>query len=280
MSRVPGFRFHNIPDALAFTRWVDSQIDRLGRIAAQTSCHCQLSSLENIVEGNQVFLRLQFRTGEAAGQNMVTLATEAMCSFIAVRAPVKPVAAYVEANFSGDKKASTMSLHGVRGKRTVAEAFLPSTVTADVLGCSPGQLDDFYRVCAIGAAMSGSIGQQGHYANALAALYLALGQDRACVAESAVGITRMEARDGGLYACVTLPNLIVGSVGGGTGLPDQSQLLAGMQLPKENTARALAEITAGICLAGELSISASLAAGSFARAHRVLGRRRNQRGNC
>jgi hydroxymethylglutaryl-CoA reductase (NADPH) len=210
---------------------------------------------------------------------MVTLAADEICSFIETSAPVKPVAAYLEANFSGDKKASAMSLQGARGKRTVAEAFLPPEVTVEVLGCSAGQLEDYCRLGAIGAVMSGTIGQQGHYANALAALYLALGQDCACVAESAIGITRMEVRDGGLYACVTLPNLVLGSVGGGTGLPDQNRFLTGMGLPRKNTARALAEITAGICLAGELSISASLAAGSFARAHRVLGRRRNHRGN-
>jgi len=127
--------------------------------------------------------------------------------------------------------------------------------------------------------MSGTIGHQGHYANALAAVYMALGQDCACVAESATGITRLEARDGGLYASVTLPNLVLGSIGGGTGLPDQNHFLTNMGLPKKKTARALAEITAGICLAGEISISASLAIGSFARAHRVLGRRRNRRGN-
>jgi hydroxymethylglutaryl-CoA reductase (NADPH) len=84
-------------------------------------------------------------------------------------------------------------------------------------------MEEYWRMSALGGVMSGSIGVQGHYANGLAALYLATGQDAACVAESAVGVTRMEQRDGGgLFVSVTLPNVIVGTVGGGTGLPTQS----------------------------------------------------------
>ena len=78
---------------------------------------------------------------------------------------------------------------------------------------------------ALGGVMSGSIGVHGHYANGLAALYIACGQDPACVAESAVGVTRFEVMDdGGLYAAVTLPNLMIGTVGGGTSLPSQSRV--------------------------------------------------------
>ena len=80
---------------------------------------------------------------------------------------------------------------------------------------------DYWRMSVLGGVMSGSIGVQGHYANGLAALFIACGQDAACVAEAAVGVTRFEPRDdGGLYAAVTLPNLIVGTVGGGTRLAE------------------------------------------------------------
>jgi hydroxymethylglutaryl-CoA reductase (NADPH) len=121
--------------------------------------------------------------------------------------------------------------------------------------------------------MSGSIGVQGHYANGLAALYLATGQDVACVAESAVGVTRFELRDNdALYASVTLPNIIVGTVGGGTGLPSQSAGLNILGLKGAGKARALAEVCAAVCLAGELSIIGALAAGHFARAHASLAR--------
>jgi hydroxymethylglutaryl-CoA reductase (NADPH) len=126
---------------------------------------------------------------------------------------------------------------------------------------------------AVGSAMSGAIGIQGHYANGLAALFIACGQDVACVAEASVGITRFDERaDGSLYISVTLPNLIVGTIGGGTGLPSQRACLEILGLYGPGSANALAEICAGVCLAGELSITAALCAGEFTRAHARLAR--------
>jgi hydroxymethylglutaryl-CoA reductase (NADPH) len=132
---------------------------------------------------------------------------------------------------------------------------------------------DYWRMSAMGGVLSGTLGVQGHYANGLAALYLACGQDVACVAESAVGATRFEvAGDGALYASVTLPNIMVGTVGGGTGLPSQQACLRLLGLVGAGKAQAMAEVTAGLCLAGELSIIGALCSGDFSRAHRLLAR--------
>jgi len=132
---------------------------------------------------------------------------------------------------------------------------------------------DFCHMGTLGAVLSGSIGAQGHFANGLAALYIACGQDAACVAESAVGVTRFELTpDGSLYAAVTLPNLIVGTVGGGTDLPSQHACLNILKLAGPNKAQALAEVCAGLCLAGEISLVAALCANHFAHAHQRLAR--------
>jgi hydroxymethylglutaryl-CoA reductase (NADPH) len=121
--------------------------------------------------------------------------------------------------------------------------------------------------------MSGTVGVQGHYANGLAAMFIACGQDAACVAEAAVGTTRMEVTtDGELYVSVTLPNLIVGTVGGGTKLPSQQAGLQIMGLAGAGRARALAEVAAALCLAGEISIVGAICAGEFTRAHVRLAR--------
>lgn len=126
----------------------------------------------------------------------------------------------------------------------------------------------------MGGVLSGTIGVQGHYANGLAALYLACGQDVACVAESAVGVTRFEVvNSADLYAAVTLPNLIVGTIGGGTGLPSQKACLEILGLHGTGHAQAFAELCAALALAGEVSITAALCAGEFARAHRKLARK-------
>src|SRR5207248_5887442 len=135
---------------------------------------------------------------------------------------------------------------------------------------------DFWRMSAMGGVLSGTMGLHGHYANGLAALYLATGQDVACVAESAVGVTRFEVQgDGALYASVTLPNIMVGTVGGGTGLPSQRACLDVLGLAGPGKAQALAEVTAALCLAGELSIIGALCSGDFSRAHRLLARGKN-----
>jgi hydroxymethylglutaryl-CoA reductase (NADPH) len=126
---------------------------------------------------------------------------------------------------------------------------------------------------AIGAAMSGTVGIQGHYANGIAALAIATGQDAACVAESACGITRFEVDDrGDLYASVTLPNVVVGTVGGGTKLPTPKAALDMIARGGPVSAAALAEIAAGVALAGEISISGALCADEFAQAHQRFAR--------
>ena len=124
--------------------------------------------------------------------------------------------------------------------------------------------------------MSGTTGVQGHFANGLAALYLACGQDIACVAESATGVTRMERTDeGDLYVSVTLPNIIVGTIGGGTGLPSARACLDLLGLAGKGNARSFAEVCAGIVLAGEISIIGAFCSGDFARAHQSLSRGTN-----
>jgi hydroxymethylglutaryl-CoA reductase (NADPH) len=134
-------------------------------------------------------------------------------------------------------------------------------------------MENYWRMAAIGGVLSGTLGVQGHYANGLAALYIACGQDAACVAESAVGVTRFEeTTSGDLYAAVTLPNLMVGTIGGGTSLPSQRACLEIMGLAGAGKARAFAERCAALVLAGELSIIGALASGEFTRAHQRLAR--------
>jgi hydroxymethylglutaryl-CoA reductase (NADPH) len=150
---------------------------------------------------------------------------------------------------------------------------LPGDLVRSHLHTTPERMADYWRMSALGGVMSGSIGVQGHYANGLAALYLATGQDAACVAESAVGVTRIEQRPGDrLYVSVMMPNIITGTVGGGSGLPTQAAGLNIMGLKGAGKARAFAEVCAAVCLAGELSIIGALCANEFASAHQKLAR--------
>jgi hydroxymethylglutaryl-CoA reductase (NADPH) len=273
IGRSPGFAFASLREAARFAEWALAQRLVFNGCVAATTSHGRLKELRAVIEGNHVYLHLEFVTGDAAGQNMVTLATEAICAYILAESPVQPDYWFLEANYSGDKKASARSFVGVRGRRVSAETTIPADLVRRRLRTTPARMADYFRMGALGGVLSGTLGAQGHYANGLAALYLATGQDVACVAESAVGVTRMEVTAAGdLYAAATLPSIIVGTVGGGTGLPGQRACLELMGLAGAGHAAALAEVCAGLCLAGELSLIGALCAGQFASAHRKLAR--------
>ena len=273
VSRAPGFVFKSLSQAALFVSWALSQLEEFKHATEATSRFCKLISMKHSIEGNHVYLNFKFFTEDASGQNMVTIATETICNYISHHSPVRPVRWYVEANFSGDKKASRQSFQTVRGRKVAAEAVIPKALVEKNLNTTSDQIESYYQISTIGSVLSGTLGIQGHYANSLAALYLACGQDVACVAESAVGVTRFESIEGGdLYASVTLPNLMVATVGGGTGLPSQNACLEILGLSGPGKAHAFAEVAASICLAGEISIAAAISAGEFTQAHKQLAR--------
>lgn len=272
--RTPAFVFDSLVNAGLFVEWVVNDIETLKAAAEATTRHGKLTSVEPMVDNNIVFLICRYTTGDAAGQNMVTIATNALCEDIYARCPIPMKAWYIEGNFSGDKKASFLGLVTGRGRKVSASVTLPAKVVETVLGTSVQAMLDYGQVANLGSHLSGQLGAQAHYANGLAALYLATGQDAACVAESAVGITRMEARGDDLFCSVTMPNILVGSVGGGTSLPSQSAGLNILGLKGAGKGAALAEVAAATCLCGEISIVAAIAAGHFTRAHQQLARHR------
>lgn len=156
---------------------------------------------------------------------MVTIATHKVFRYILDQSPIAPVEAFLDGNLSGDKKANAYTLRSVRGKKVSADITIPAELVKKHLSTTPESMVKFAKMNTVGGLLSGAIGINAHYANALSALYIACGQDAACVAESAIGITRFDVDpNGDLYASVTLPNIMVGTVGGGTGLPTQKSL--------------------------------------------------------
>jgi hydroxymethylglutaryl-CoA reductase (NADPH) len=273
VSRTPVFALNSLADAEVFADFVCKHSANMDSVVANVTSHGQLLAIRPVIEGNHVYIDLRFKTGDASGQNMVTFAAEAICNTILEYSPVTARYWFLEGNLSGDKKATAQTLGNVRGKRVIADARVSRDLIARQLHTTPDRMVDFWYASAIGGVMSGSTGIHGHYANGLAALYLACGQDIACVAESATGITRLETTpEGDLYASVTLPNIMVGTVGGGTGLPSAKACLDILGLAGTGNSTALAEVAAAIVLAGELSIIAAFCSGDFASAHRSLSR--------
>jgi hydroxymethylglutaryl-CoA reductase (NADPH) len=273
ISRAPGYAFARMHQAVDFATWVLLQFNELRKVAEKTTRFGKLVDARVNLEGNHVYVTFDFFSADASGQNMSTIATEAIHQYILDNCPITPEYHFIEANFSSDKKASSLSFQTVRGRKVSADVVLPRKLVEERLNTTPQKVTRYYQFSTLGCVQSGTIGTEGHYANALAALYIATGQDAACVAESAVGVTRFEITDSGdLYASVTMPNLMVATVGGGTGLPAQKACLDILGLYGPGNAHAFAEVVAATCLAGEVSIAAALSAGEFTRAHETLAR--------
>lgn len=276
VSRAPGFVFNDMLEACRFITWCVDHFEKMQEVASQTTSHGKLENMNTTLTGNLVFLNLEYSTGDASGQNMVTIASEAVCQFILDQCPVKPRHFFIESNMSGDKKATALSYLSVRGKKVTAEAIIPRNILKRYLHTTPEMMMEYWKMSFVGGVQSGSLGVHGHIANGLAAIFLSCGQDVACVSEASVGITRFDLDDNGdFYISVTLPNLIVGTVGGGTGLPTQNECLSLIGCQGTGKARKFAEICAATVLAGELSITGALAAGHFAKAHQTYGRKKS-----
>lgn len=271
LQRTPVWKFESLVQVGQFIYWLLQQMDIFRDIVSEHSRYAKLEELKLNMEGNHVLSVFEYTCGEAAGQNMVTICTEAICNYVIEHSPVKPECWFVESNYSGDKKATAVSFSSVRGKKVTAEAVITRKVVEDVLKSTPEDIALYWRSSTVAAAQSGSIGLQGHVANGLTALFLACGQDVACVSEAYVGITRMEVnKNDDLYVAITLPSLVVGTVGGGTSLPTQQECLQMIGCSGPGSARKFAEVCGAVALAGELSIAAALASGQFSKAHKLF----------
>ena len=273
IQRVPLFMLENVQSAVHLSEWLEDQKVNFDKLIPEVSAHAQLKSIDPIVEGNCVNLELTYTTGDAAGQNMITFCTRKIGTYIIEHAPVPIREWYIEGNMAGDKKSSAQYLKKVRGKRVVADITLPKEVVREILKTTPERLAEYWKRSIVNQVMSHSLGAHGHLANGLTALFLATGQDVACVSESALGISRFEVTENGdLYACITMSSLIVGTVGGGTTLPYAQTNLKTMGCQGKGKAIHFAEIATGLLLAGELSVGAAICEKQFADAHERLGR--------
>jgi hydroxymethylglutaryl-CoA reductase (NADPH) len=272
--RAPGFVFESLAEAGAFVAHVIGQFDALQTRIKDSSRHARLMQIDPVISGKEVYLVFHYTTGDAAGQNMVTFATHALATHLIETSPVKPQTWFIEANMSGDKKATQLAFQSARGKKVIADVTIPRDVVKKYLHTEPEQIFRYWQLAIVGSLQSGSIGMQGHYANALAALFIACGQDVACVAEASVGLTRMDVTPAGDFYCsISLPNLIVGTVGGGTHLPTARECLQMLGCYGAGGAKKFAEICAAVVLCGEVSIAGALASGEFAQAHQSFGRK-------
>ncbi|RCK79734.1 MAG: Hydroxymethylglutaryl-CoA reductase [Candidatus Ozemobacter sibiricus] len=277
LVRAPMFVFNSIPDMAAFSDWVAMNFPVLKEVAESTTRFGKLEQIEPFPMGSSLCLRFVYSTGDASGQNMTTIATHKAIQHILKEYKGQIADWFLETNLSGDKKINGVNFTRNRGKRVIAEVAIPDAIVEKVLHTTSERMLRLSQVAQMSALHSHSFGSQAHYANVLAAVFIACGQDPACVAESATGVTHLERRDGHLVVSVTMPGLMIGTVGGGTRLPTQQLCLQIMECDGPRKARKMAEIVAGAVVAGEISLIGAMAADQFADAHARYGRPGGQR---
>ena len=80
--------------------------------------------------------------------------------------------------------------------------------------------------------------------------------------------------DQDLYISITIPSLIVASYGGGTGLATQRECLEILGCYGKGKVKKLAEIVAGVALAGEISLASAISSLDWVSSHEKYGRNR------
>jgi hydroxymethylglutaryl-CoA reductase (NADPH) len=274
MQRAPVFIFNDAVAARDFGAWVQEHHGEIVDVAQSTTRTGRLIEIEQYAVGPLRYLRFDYTTGDAAGQNLTGKATFAACEWIRQTHPDQP--RYVlSGQIDTDKKHSQMNMLRTRGKRVIAEATVSRQALQDLMGVDTETLFMTRQISQTGALLAGAANNGAHAANGLAALFIATGQDVANVAESHAGIVYTQLLpDGDYYWSITLPALIVATYGGGTGLATQRECLELLGCYGTGKVRKLAEICAAVVLAGEISLSSAVLAGDWVSSHDRLGRNR------
>lgn len=278
ITRAPVFRVANIKEGQEFIAWTEGHFDKIKEQVENTDPHISLRGIRSWMVGKNVFLRFEFDTSDAMGMNMAVVACDNVIKNI-IHKETSARCISVSGNLCSDKKPTAINFILGRGMSVHAEVVLKAEHVKNILKATPEEIIEVNTAKNhIGSALAGSYGFNAHYANIVAAMFIATGQDPAHVVEGSNGITTAEIDENGdLYFSIYLPSLIIGAVGGGTALDTQSEALKiiGIDVKKGNpgeNVRKLAEVIAAAVLSGELSLLSALASHDLARAHVVYGR--------
>ncbi|MGZ4624777.1 MAG: hydroxymethylglutaryl-CoA reductase [Kineosporiaceae bacterium] len=274
MQRSPVFILDDAVAAREFGAWVDAHEAEIRSAAEATTRSGKLTYIGHYQIGPLRYLRINYTTGDAAGQNMTGKATLAACEWIRENHPDHP-RFLLSGNMDTDKKHSRINMLLTRGKRVVAEATIKDELLRSLMGVDAATLFWARQISSAGSFLVGAANNGAHAANGLTALFIATGQDVANVAESHAGIVYTQLLDtGDYYWSITLPALIVATYGGGTGLPTQRECLEMLGCYGAGKVLKFAEICGAVVLAGETSLSSAVIHGDWVSSHDQLGRNR------
>ena len=110
-------------------------------IVGETSNYDKLNNMNTKVEGNSVILTFEYSTGDASGQNMVTICTDNIIEYVKENFEITPKECYIESNYSGDKKATAMSFSG---DKVASEVVVNRSVIERTLRSTPEKMAEYW----------------------------------------------------------------------------------------------------------------------------------------
>ena len=268
MTRAPVVELENIIEAkqLVLDLHNDSKLyQQLEKSVEDVSPFVSLISIKPFQMGRRVWLRISYDTSNAMGMNAVTKHSAIIIhKLIELKPKIKLIA--LSGNMCTDKKASHVNVLLGKGKSVEGEIIFPRAVIEKVWKTTP---ENMIKVNNIknwqGSALSGTVtGFNANIANTIAAFFAATGQDLAHVTTSSTGYDLLELTEtGDLRFNISLPNIEVGSVGGGMFFGTAKECLemigcTGNDDGKTN-AKKVAEICAVAVAAQEINLIGTLA---------------------
>ncbi|MBP9722005.1 MAG: hydroxymethylglutaryl-CoA reductase [Gammaproteobacteria bacterium] len=195
---------------------LNQRLPDLAEVVACSSSFAKLLRLDTQIYGRVIYLRFAMDTADASGHNMVTKAADHLLEWALHQYPeLKHIS--VSGNYCVDKKVSAVNGILGRGKSIIADCVVPREHCLSILKTTPEQIVDLHvKKNLMGGIIAGSLRTaNAHFANMLLAFYLATGQDAANIVEGSQGMVQAELEGEDLYFSVTLPNIIVGTIGNG-----------------------------------------------------------------
>lgn len=256
-------------------------VARIADIAEVVACSSGFAKLERIdtqIYGRIIYLRFAIDTADASGHNMVTKAADHILEWCMHQyKDLKHIS--VSGNYCVDKKVSAVNGILGRGKSVIADCVIPRQHCVEVLKTTPEKIVELHiKKNLMGGIVAGSLRTaNAHFANMLLALYLATGQDAANIVEGSQGMVHAELEGNDLYFSVTLPNIIVGTIGNGKHHDFVKNNLQKLGCLIDNkpgvNAKRLAKLVAATVWCGEISLlAAQTNPGELMRSHFAMER--------
>src|SRR5207245_7468031 len=169
----PIFSFDSIADARRFAADLNGHFPALCEQTAATTRHGRLLRVEPRASGRAVIVNFYYHTGDAQGMNMIVKATERAAAWLLAHGGATRFRLF--SGLSSEKRASGFLLGGGKGKTVVAGARIPAAVLQTYMRITPSEIVAVWHDSIVGHLQANAIGFNAHYANALAAIFIACG---------------------------------------------------------------------------------------------------------